>query len=91
MQKNRKRNTVRLTESQLRNMIAESIKDALNEYYDIFDGQPHTYTVDVCTKSDGCFGWAFPNITSYEDLEYAVRQRFPDVLNWKNPRRNKRD
>lgn len=83
------KNVNRLSESKLKSIITESIKESFNGDYDIFDGKPHTYTIDVCTESDGCFGWAFPNITSYEDLDYAVRQRFPDVLHWKNPRMNK--
>lgn len=50
---------------------------------------PHTYTVDLYTKSEGKFGYAFSNIRNYDELNAAIKERFPDVLNWKNPRRNK--
>lgn len=82
---------IRLTESDLHRIVKESVKKVLMESSidNMFDGTPHTYTVDIYTKSDGKFGYAFSKIKNYEDLDAAIRERFPDVINWGNPRRNK--
>lgn len=82
---------IRLTESDLHRIVKESVNKILKEASidNVFDGMPHTYTVDLCTKSEGNFGYAFSNIRNYEELDAAIRERFPDVLNWRNPRRNK--
>lgn len=82
---------IRLTESDLHNIVKEAVNKILTESSidDVFDGMPHTYTVDLYTRSEGKFGYAFSNIRNYDELNAAIKERFPDVLNWKNPRRNK--
>lgn len=82
---------IRLTESDLHKIVKEAVNKILTESSidDVFDGMPHTYTVDLYTKSEGKFGYAFSNIRNYDELNAAIKERFPDVLNWKNPRRNK--
>lgn len=82
---------VRLTESDLHRIIKESVNRILmeSEFDELFDGEPHTYTVTVMTKSDGKFGYAFENIRTPEELDSAVKAKFPDLLNWSNPRKNK--
>lgn len=82
---------IRLTESDLHKIVKEAVNKILTESSidDVFDGMPHTYTVDLYTRSEGKFGYAFSNIRNYDELNAAIKERFPDVLNWKNPRRNK--
>lgn len=85
---------IRLTESDLHRMVKESVNRILKEgtinWLDqgLFDGRPHTFTVDVYTQSEGRFGYAFSNIVSEKDLDAAVREKFPDVLHWNHPRRS---
>lgn len=88
---NMNKNLIRLTENDLHNIVKEAVNKILTESSidDVFDGIPHTYTVDLYTKSEGKFGYAFSNIRNYDELNAAIKERFPDVLNWKNPRRNK--
>ena len=88
---NMNKNLIRLTENDLHNIVKEAVNKILTESSidDVFDGMPHTYTVDLYTKSEGKFGYAFSNIRNYDELNAAIKERFPDVLNWKNPRRNK--
>lgn len=88
---NMNKNLIRLTENDLHKIVKESVNKILTESSidDVFDGMPHTYTVDLYTKSEGKFGYAFSNIRNYDELNAAIKERFPDVLNWKNPRRNK--
>lgn len=88
---NMNKNLIRLTESDLHKIVKEAVNKILTESSidDVFDGMPHTYTVDLYTKSEGKFGYAFSNIRNYDELNAAIKERFPDVLNWKNPRRNK--
>ena len=88
---NMNKKLIRLTESDLHKIVKEAVNKILTESSidDIFDGMPHTYTVDLYTKSEGKFGYAFSNIRNYDELNAAIKERFPDVLNWKNPRRNK--
>lgn len=88
---NMNKNLIRLTESDLHKIVKEAVNKILTESSidDVFDGIPHTYTVDLYTKSEGKFGYAFSNIRNYDELNAAIKERFPDVLNWKNPRRNK--
>lgn len=88
---NMNKNLIRLTENDLHNIVKEAVNKILTESSidDVFDGMPHTYTVDLYTKSEGKFGYAFSNIRNYDELDAAIKERFPDVLNWKNPRRNK--
>ena len=85
------KNLIRLTENDLHKIVKESVNKILTESSidDVFDGMPHTYTVDLYTRSEGKFGYAFSNIRNYDELNAAIKDRFPDVLNWKNPRRNK--
>lgn len=82
---------IRLTESDLHKIVKEAVNKILTESSidDVFDGMPHTYTVDLYTRSEGKFGYAFSNIRNYDELNAAIKERFPDVLNWENPRRNK--
>lgn len=82
---------IRLTELDLHKIVKEAVNKILTESSidDVFDGMPHTYTVDLYTRSEGKFGYAFSNIRNYDELNAAIKERFPDVLNWKNPRRNK--
>ena len=82
---------IRLTESDLHKIVKEAVNKILTESSidDVFDGMPHTYTVDLYTRSEGKFGYAFSNIRNYDELNAAIKEKFPDVLNWKNPRRNK--
>ena len=88
---NMNKKLIRLTESDLHKIVKEAVNKILTESSidDVFDGMPHTYTVDLYTKSEGKFGYAFSNIRNYDELNAAIKERFPDVLNWKNPRRNK--
>ena len=88
---NMNKNLIRLTENDLHKIVKEAVNKILTESSidDVFDGMPHTYTVDLYTKSEGKFGYAFSNIRNYDELNAAIKERFPDVLNWKNPRRNK--
>lgn len=88
---NMNKNLIRLTENDLHKIVKEAVNKILTESSidDVFDGMPHTYTVDLYTKSEGKFGYAFSNIRNYDELNAAIKDRFPDVLNWKNPRRNK--
>lgn len=88
---NMNKNLIRLTENDLHKIVKESVNKILTESSidDVFDGMPHTYTVDLYTRSEGKFGYAFSNIRNYDELNAAIKERFPDVLNWKNPRRNK--
>lgn len=88
---NMNKNLIRLTENDLHNIVKEAVNKILTESSidDVFDGMPHTYTVDLYTRSEGKFGYAFSNIRNYDELNAAIKERFPDVLNWKNPRRNK--
>ena len=88
---NMNKNLIRLTENDLHKTVKEPVNKILTESSidDVFDGMPHTYTVDLYTKSEGKFGYAFSNIRNYDELNAAIKERFPDVLNWKNPRRNK--
>lgn len=88
---NMNKNLIRLTESDLHKIVKEAVNKILTESSidDVFDGMPHTYTVDLYTRSEGKFGYAFSNIRNYDELNAAIKERFPDVLNWKNPRRNK--
>ena len=88
---NMNKKLIRLTESDLHKIVKEAVNKILTESAsdDVFDGMPHTYTVDLYTKSEGKFGYAFSNIRNYDELNAAIKERFPDVLNWKNPRRNK--
>ena len=88
---NMNKKPIRLTENDLHKIVKESVNKILTESSidDVFDGMPHTYTVDLYTRSEGKFGYAFSNIRNYDELNAAIKERFPDVLNWKNPRRNK--
>lgn len=88
---NMNKNLIRLTENDFHNIVKEAVNKILTESSidDVFDGIPHTYTVDLYTKSEGKFGYAFSNIRNYDELNAAIKERFPDVLNWENPRRNK--
>lgn len=88
---NMNKNLIRLTESDLHKIVKEAVNKILTESSidDVFDGMPHTYTVDLYTKSEGKFGYAFSNIRNYDELNAAIKERFPDALNWENPRRNK--
>ena len=89
--KNVNKALIRLTESDLHKIVKEAVNKILTESSidDVFDGMPHTYTVDLYTRSEGKFGYAFSNIRNYDELNAAIKEKFPDVLNWKNPRRNK--
>ena len=83
---------IRLTESDLHRIVKESVSRVLKEAKnwtdpDIYDGNLHTFTVDVYTKSDGKFGYAV-EAASEEEIDMALRNRFPDLLNWNHPRRN---
>lgn len=83
---------IRLTESDLHRIVKESVNRILKEVKnwtdpDIFDGNLHMFTVDVYTKSDGNFGYAV-KAASEEEIDRALRNRFPDLLHWKHPRRN---
>ena len=89
--RNMNKKFIRLTESDLHKIVKEAVNKILTESSidDVFDGMPHTYTVDLYTRSEGKFGYAFSNIRNYDELNAAIKEKFPDVLNWKNPRRNK--
>lgn len=77
--------------------LNESSK-SLNEFIlndkddDLFDGQPHTFTVNIYDDSvlkGSEFGYAFSNIKTWSELDKAIRKKFPNLAHWNNPRRNK--
>ena len=78
---NMNKKLIRLTESDLHKIVKEAVNKILTE--------SSIDEVDLYTKSEGKFGYAFSNIRNYDELNAAIKERFPDVLNWKNPRRNK--